>query len=174
VHRLSREEYERMVARGALDGMPVELVDGFLVDVSPQGPQHAAVVRALVRWLGRHLELLSVQMPLATDPASEPEPDLALTEHDDPDRHPTTALLVVEVAVTSQQQDEHKAQLYARAGVPACWLVDVPARTVAEFSRPSPAGYRRRVVLAGHDPLAPPVAAEPMTVGQLFRRARLA
>jgi hypothetical protein len=41
VHRLSRHEYERMVERGALEGMPVELVDGFLVDVSPQAPQHA-------------------------------------------------------------------------------------------------------------------------------------
>ena len=101
VHRLNRHEYERMVERGALEGMPVELVDGFLVDVSPQGPQHAAMVQALMRWFAPHVDLLRVQMPLAAGESSEPEPDIALVEHDDPTRHPHTALLVIEVAVSS-------------------------------------------------------------------------
>jgi len=174
VHRLSRHEYERMLARGALEGMPVELVEGFLVDVSPQGPQHAALVQALMRWFAPNLDLLRVQMPLAAGEASEPEPDIALVEHDDPTRHPSTALLVVEVAVTSQEQDEHKATLYARAAVPTYWLVDVRSRTVTAFSEPSSDGYGHRLVLDGDDPLPAPVPAEPMTVTKLFRHARLA
>jgi len=163
-----------MLARGALEGMPVELVEGFLVDVSPQGPQHAALVQALMRWFAPNLDLLRVQMPLAAGEASEPEPDIALVEHDDPTRHPSTALLVVEVAVTSQEQDEHKATLYARAAVPTYWLVDVRSRTVTAFSEPSSDGYGHRLVLDGDDPLPAPVPAEPMTVTKLFRHARLA
>ena len=145
VHRLNRHEYERMVERGALEGMPVELIDGFLVHASPQGPQHAAMVQALMRWFAPHVDLLRVQMPLAAGESSEPEPDIALVEHDDPTRHPHTALLVIEVAVSSQEQDEHKADVYARAAVPAYWLVDVRARTVAAFSEPT----SRRVRPAG-------------------------
>jgi Uma2 family endonuclease len=173
VHRLSREEYERMVERGALEGVPVELVDGFLVDVSPQGPRHAAVLQALMRWLADHVALLRIQMPLATDAASEPEPDLALAEHTDPDSHPASALLVVEVAVTSQAQDEHKAGAYARARVPAYWVVDVPARSVVAFGEPGPNGYERRAVLRAEDSLEAPVAVAPITVAELFHRAGL-
>lgn len=174
LYRLSRQEYERMVDCGALEGLPVELVDGFLVDVSPQGEQHVAVVRALMRWFAPQVDLLRVQMPLAADEASEPEPDIALVEHDDDIRHPRTALLVVEVAVSAQRQAEHKARLYARAAVPTYWLVDVPARSVVAFSEPSPDGYARRLVLEGEDPLTPPVAAGAMTVVELFRLARIA
>jgi Uma2 family endonuclease len=173
VHRLTRLEYERMVACGALDGMPVELVDGFLVDVSPQGPQHAALVRALMLWLLPHAELLRVQMPLAVGEASEPEPDIALVEHDDPSRHPSAALLVIEVAVTSRREAEHKAPLYASAGIPSYWVVDVPARTVAVHTEPAAEGYGTRVLLAQQDHLPALPPAEPLTVAQLFRRAGL-
>lgn len=42
IHRLSSAEYERMLDTGALDGLRVELLDGLLIDMSPQGERHCA------------------------------------------------------------------------------------------------------------------------------------
>ena len=84
------------------------------------------------------------RLPLEVPPDSVPEPDLALIESEpSPDRHPRTALLVVEVAVSSHAIDRTvKAGLYARASVPIYWLVDVPGRAVEVRTDPGPSGYR--------------------------------
>ena len=146
VHRLDVGTYNRMVATGALDGQPVELLDGILVEVSPTSPTHAAAVDRLTR----HLSVarrwwLRVRSPLEVPSESVPEPDLALLAGEpSPHRHPTTALLAIEVSVSSHMIDRNvKAPLYARAGVPAYWIVDVPGRAVEAHSEPSPDGYRK-------------------------------
>jgi Uma2 family endonuclease len=82
-------------------------------------------------------------MPLEARWGALPEPDLLLTKSEpSPGRHPRTALLVVEVAVTSHKEDRgEKADLYAGAPIPTYWLVDVPARTVEVRTEPGPRGY---------------------------------
>lgn len=85
-----------MVDAGALEGVSVELLDGLLVDASPQGEQHARVVQALMAVLSGQPRLLRIQMPLAVAEGWIPEPDVALAErHADPARHPATAMLAV-------------------------------------------------------------------------------
>jgi Uma2 family endonuclease len=145
IHRLDAKTYGQMVVSGALDGEPVELLEGLLVEMSPQSPNHAAVVARLTRHLASAQAWLRVQLPLEVSPDSVPEPDLALVaEEPSPERHPDTALLVVEVAVSSQPIDRGvKAALYARAGVPTYWLVDVPAKAVEVRCELSQDGYRR-------------------------------
>jgi Uma2 family endonuclease len=172
-HRFTRREYDELIARGAFADVRVELIDGVVVDVSPQGPQHAAVIQALTRWFGPQIGLLRVQLPVAADAYSEPEPDIALAAHDDATRHPETALLAVEVVVTQRREAEHKAAVYARAGIPEYWLVDVPRREVVVHAGPRQAGYERRVVRRGEDALQPPAALEATTVAELFRAAAL-
>jgi Uma2 family endonuclease len=56
--------------------------------------------------------------------------------HDDyEDRHPTSALLVVEVASSSLPRDRlSKARIYAHAGIPEYWIVNLRER-VLEVSR---------------------------------------
>jgi Uma2 family endonuclease len=126
-----------------LEDEPVELLEGLLVEVSPQGPTHAWVIVRLTRHLASARAWLAVQLPLEVKPRSEPEPDLALAEAEPSfDHHFRTAVLVVEVAVTSHKKDrETKAPVYARAGVPTYWLVDVPAETVEVRTGPGPDGY---------------------------------
>ena len=68
LHRLDVETYGRMVASGALEGEPVELLEGWLVDVSPQNPDHAAVIRRLIRHLARAQSWLHVQTPIGGSP----------------------------------------------------------------------------------------------------------
>src|SRR3954451_23414742 len=90
LHRLSPELYDRLVDSGLLDGEPVELVDGLLVHVTPQGDEDAALIQRLTQHLGARLDLLRVQMPLAV-PGGRPEPDLALAETTTSRAHPQTA-----------------------------------------------------------------------------------
>jgi Uma2 family endonuclease len=167
LHRLSPELYDRLVESGLLAGEPVELVDGLLVHVTPRGVEHHALLRRLMLTLGARLDLLHVQMPLAV-PGGRPEPDLALAE-DTPHSHPRTAELVVEVAVTSFNDDLAKLPGYAEAGVKVVWVVDVPGRTVHVFDEPHGRRYERERVLRAEDPLVAPVdGVPPLAVSDLF------
>ena len=153
-HRFTSEEYRRLVLAGALDDLPVELLDGMLVDMSPQGEEHARIVQRLMVALGAQLRRLRVQMPLDVAEGWVPEPDLAVADpHRDPRRHPTTALLAVEVAVTSQAVDERKAAVYAAAAIATYWLVDVPRRQVVVHEEPRPDGHARVTTLRAGDAL---------------------
>jgi Uma2 family endonuclease len=173
IHKLDVDVYGQMVASGALEGEPVELLEGLLVEVmSPQSAQHAAVIERLTRHLARAHAWLRVQLPLEVPPDSVPEPDLALVEEEpSPGRHPRTASLVVEVSFSSPQIDRGiKADLYATAGVPTYWLIDVLGKAVEVRTDPGPDGYRRCEVygLDGAVPSPDPGVAD-LDVGALLR-----
>lgn len=164
-YRLSVREFDRMVEAGAfrLDAR-VELVNGELVEMSPIGVGHAYVVRELDRVLGRQLEgraVVSVQSPLLCSDVSQPQPDLAIVRWPADrylDRHPNAedVLLVVEVADSSLRYDEHeKVPMYARAGVPEVWLVDMPHHRVHVFTDPVADGYGQRAARTSKDILNP-------------------
>lgn len=168
LHRLSPELYDRMVESGLLAGEPVELVDGLLVHVTPQGAEHAALVRRLMLALLARADLLRVQMPLAV-PGGRPEPDLALAVDAGPHEHPRTAELVVEVAITSLHDDLAKLPGYAGAGVKVVWLVDVAARAVHVFDEPYGRRYERERVARAGDLLQAPVdGVPPLPIDELF------
>jgi Uma2 family endonuclease len=146
LYRLDLDTYNQIVASGALEGQRVELLDGVLVQMSPPSPAHSIVIERLTRhfasvqrWWTR------VQLPLETPPDSEPQPDLMISaEQSSPNRHPRTAALAIEVAVSSQLVDRNvKAVKYALSAIPIYWLIDVPARTVEVHTEPSETGYRR-------------------------------
>ncbi|HEV3322508.1 MAG TPA: Uma2 family endonuclease [Solirubrobacteraceae bacterium] len=144
VHRLDIETYDRMVETGALEDEPVELLDGLLVEMSPQGDSHIAAIVLLTRHFGMAQAWLMVQLPLDARPRSKPEPDLALVRDGPrPDwRSPGAALLTIEIAMTSHRKDRgKKLQIYAQAGVPAYWLVDIPGRAIEVRTDPGPGGY---------------------------------
>lgn len=150
-HRFSVEEFDRMVtARVFREDEGVELIGGEIVEMTPVGSQHAGCVNALTHLfhsaVGSRL-VVTVQNPLRLSPDSQPQPDLAIVKpREDFYRtsHPTAAdaLLVVEVADTSAAFDRGtKLGLYARAGVPEVWLVDLSTGRVEIFTEPSPEGY---------------------------------
>lgn len=145
IHRLDLDTYNKIVASGALDGQRVELLDGVLAEMSPQSPAHANLIERLMDHFAAARLPVRVQMPIEVAPDSEPEPDIALLAERPPVmEHPRTALLVIEVAVSSQATDrDTKAMLYARAAVPVYWLIDVPARTVEVYTQPGENGYSR-------------------------------
>jgi Uma2 family endonuclease len=170
LHRLSVEDVHRMAEAGVLGGDDrVELVDGVLVDVSPPGPEHSAIVSWLTRhfvvgcpgWDVRVQDVLLVEGGLLS-------PDLVVVEPLPRDRHPATAAFVVEVAVTTLRHDRAKASRYARAGVGEYWIVDVDARCVVVHSEPGRDGYALAAVHGDEAVLPAPAGAPPVAVAELL------
>ncbi len=144
---LRRSEYDQLIAAGAFDGERLELLEGRLAVMTPQSPPHAVVVQQLNELLlpallGR--AIVRVQLPLAVSDLSEPEPDIAVVAPGNyAAEHPTSALLVVEVADTSLRRDRDvKPALYAQAGVGEYWLVDLAGSRVVVQRDPTATGYR--------------------------------
>ncbi|MDQ3629811.1 MAG: Uma2 family endonuclease [Actinomycetota bacterium] len=170
VHPLTVEDYHRMIEAGVLgEDDRVELLEGVLVEVSPVGPEHAqAVARLNVHFAAAMVAgtaIARVQCPITRrDDRSEPEPDLLVIEAEPVAGHPVTALLAIEVAVTSHAVDRlQKARIYARAGIPEYWLVDVPGQAIEVRTEPTPDGYVvTRTVRAGDELTA---VAVPDTAG---------
>ena len=88
-----------------------------------------------------------------------PEPDLLVVsaaDYDD-DAYPSGAHLVVEVSDSSVKYDrDTKAAVYARAGVPVYWLVDLRSLAVEVYTRPGRSGYAAVEVLRPGDSLPVP------------------
>lgn len=129
-----------MVSHGLFEGQRIELLDGELVEIAPQNAAHAVAIRKLTRVLTRLLAERAdvvVQVPLALGEHSEPEPDVAVIAPDAPEEHPTTALLVIEVAGSSLHYDRgEKLRAYARAGIPEYWVLSTERRCVYRHRRP--------------------------------------
>ncbi|HYU35005.1 MAG TPA: Uma2 family endonuclease [Thermoanaerobaculia bacterium] len=162
VHRWTREDYERMAAEGyfAPDAR-VELVDGVVYDMSPQKGPHTTCLHLALHALTRLFPdaYVRVQSPLALSDDSEPEPDLAVvrgTVEDYANEHPTTALLVVEVADSSLAHDAGtKIPLYARCRIPEAWLLDVKAKILKVHRDPVEGLYQAQQVLRTGDTVSP-------------------
>ena len=130
--RWTRAEYERLVELGVFrPGERLELLDGTLVVREPQHAPHAMGIRAVEEALrgvfGTGWDV-RVQMPIALDEHSEPEPDVAVVPgsfRDYPHEHPSRPVLVVEVADTTLAVDRRKGGLYARAHVPEYWIANL-------------------------------------------------
>lgn len=172
VRPVSRAEYDRMVEAGFFADEHVELIRGVIVEMSPQGSPHGVVVTRLTMLLVPALAgraLVRVQLPLAVSHDSEPEPDLAVVApwpEEGPEEHPRTALLVIEVAQSSLREDRLlKAALYAAAGVPEFWIVNIPARTVEVHTDPdAPGGRYRTLRTAAEDQVLRPAAFPDLAV----------
>jgi Uma2 family endonuclease len=158
VHRFTVAAYHRMIEAGILDeDVPVELLEGWVVPKMPRSPLHDAVIARL------HNKVLGPRLPVGwycrsqsavTTSDSEPEPDLSVVrgaEFEYVARHPGPADLglVIEVSDTTLRKDRGvKGRVYARAGIPFSWMVNLPDRRLEVYSDPSGSGatarYRRR------------------------------
>jgi Uma2 family endonuclease len=142
--RYTSERYFALVDQGVLrPDDRVELLEGVIVAVAPQNPRHAVATSRTAESLRDAVgarAAVRVQIPLVAGPLSVPEPDVAVVpgRHEDyQDAHPASALLVVEVADASLVQDRlTKAAIYAAAGIPEYWIVDLREDRVEILSVP--------------------------------------
>ncbi len=153
--KMTREQYHRLGELGFFGDQRVELIEGE-VYMTTMGPEHGFTVNRFIHSLVPQFTSeqyhARVQTPL-TIGESEPQPDLAVVEgklEDYRTQHPTTALLVIEISDTTLQFDRtHKASLYASAGIPEYWIVNLAERVLEVYREPAPmddapfrAGYK--------------------------------
>ena len=146
------DEYYEMARVGILtEADRVELIEGEIVELFPNGSRHQAVIdemsRLFVNAVGDRARV-RIHGPLRLADITEPQPDVQLlTQHEDRyvNNHPTQldALLVVEVADTSLAYDrEYKSTVYSMRGVPELWILDVNRPRLFVMREPAELGYR--------------------------------
>lgn len=172
--RWSKKEYYRLGELGFFHGQRVELLEGVLMDQSPQGALHADTTDCVRRVLGSLFGtgyLVRCQFPLDLGQTTEPEPDVAVVvgvPRQFQSAHPTSAELIVEVSDTTLAYDRHrKGSLYARAGIADYWIVNLVDRQIEVYRDPvpdatQPYGYR----YANRTDVSPPNMVSPLALPQ--------
>jgi Uma2 family endonuclease len=157
VRRFTVDQYHRMIETGILtENDHVELLDGWILEMSPIGPPHATCVSLILDALQQKLPsgwLIRAQSPI-TLAAGEPEPDVTVVRgsiRDYRDRHPggPDIGLVIEVADSSLQFDRlQKRPQYAAAAIPEYWIINLIDRCLEVYADPVTDGdYQRRHVV---------------------------
>src|SRR5258708_2273209 len=134
------EQYEKMVESGVLrSGERAELIEGVVIKKMPQDPPHAVVIEYTLDAIRPQLPTgwrLREQKPIRLGD-SEPEPDIAIVRGPASryeKRHPRPADIAaaIEVADSSLDYDrEDKSSMYARAGIPIYWIINLVERQIA-------------------------------------------
>jgi Uma2 family endonuclease len=161
----------------------LELIAGELLQkMTPQGSLHSTGIRSVEEVLrpiffNKGFDI-RIQMPVALSDDSEPEPDVAVVPgslHDYRDAHPTTAVLIVEVADSTVEFDrQSKAPLYARAGIADYWIVNLVDHWLEVYRHPTSvdtqtARYTTILRLSPTDTIAPLAAPQtPVRVSDLL------
>lgn len=173
VSPLTVEEYHRLDEFNE-NGRRAELIRGIVIEKMSKSPLHRTIAKYLYDRIARLLPpgyVVYQEGPL-TLADSEPEPDVSIIrgiEADFVSAHPTTAELVIEVAVSSPALDRENASLYAEAGVKEYWIVLVTRRQVEVYTRPASGRYGEMRTLGSNDPLeCTAVPAVRLLVSDLF------
>lgn len=145
VRRFTVEEYHKLIENGMIsENDRVELLHGWITAKMGINPPHNTAVNKLMKAflaMAGPDGVVRVQQPITTDD-SEPEPDVVLASGTDADYRernpgPSEVIVLVEVADASLREDRTtKLRLYATAGVPVYWIVNLIARRVEVYSRP--------------------------------------
>jgi Uma2 family endonuclease len=145
-HRWTVEEYHRMGEVGLLDpDVRVELIEGEIVEMAPIGDAHAAISNRLTRLLVVTVGergIVAVGNPVRLNQNSEPQPDFSVLrprgDYETRGPCPDDVMLAVEVSDTTLRRDRRvKLALYARAGIPEFWIVNLETREVEIYRSPA-------------------------------------
>lgn len=155
--RFTPDQYHILIDSGIImEGEPVELLEGYLVEKGIRNPPHEMSLRRLSARLPRHLTgwFLQIQGAISLG-ESEPEPDGAVLRGDETacdGRLPTVTDfgIIIEVSDSTLAFDRRdKGRIYARAGIPVYWVINVADRQIEVYSDPDivthPPVYRTRV-----------------------------
>ncbi|MBW4699171.1 MAG: Uma2 family endonuclease [Aphanocapsa lilacina HA4352-LM1] len=162
------DEYYRMGKAGIFQpDERLELIDGIVINMPPQGPLHAATVRRILAYLSACIApeqaIVQDDKPIAIDDHGEPVPDVTVVAPDPEGdyystRHPgpEDILLVVEVADSSLDKDlGTKKTMYARAGIREYWVVDLNSRRLHRFGEPRDGNFQNVEVLDENSRVSP-------------------
>jgi Uma2 family endonuclease len=146
--RFTIDEYHQMIRTGILqDGEPYELLEGWMVYKMSHGTPHDSCMDAFeglfpalpADWFMRCQRAITLG-------DSEPEPDYVIvrgprTRYRDRHPEPTEIGLLIEFSDSSLRVDRvGKGRIYARAGIPVYWVVNVPEKLVEVYTQPTGTG----------------------------------
>jgi Uma2 family endonuclease len=172
------DDYHQMIASGLLDDRSLELINGEIIQMSPEGISHSFYCRGTAKYLRMilgDLAEVSEAHPIMIPNDSEPEPDIAILRTPDTlyqTRHPLPAdvFWLIEIANTTLVKDLGvKKDLYARAGIPEYWVMNLQTAELVIFRDLMVAEYRSELRLSSEtiSPLAFPDIF--VDVSRLFR-----
>ena len=147
------DEYHRMIAAGLLDDRRVELLQGAIVEMSPEGEPHAYFSSEAGEYLAQRLgdrALVRQVKPITLPNQSEPEPDLAIVqrlgrEYLSHHPYPSNIFWLIEYANSSLAKDlQDKNRIYAEVGIAEYWVIDLSRRTLIVFRQPTVEAYAFR------------------------------
>lgn len=161
VRLIRRVEFEQMAELGLFDDERVELLGGVIVEMTTPGTRHSESVNRVMKaffvleFQGR--ARIRVQLPVALEEYSLPQPDLAVVPPADySHEHPSRSLLLIEIADASLRKDvQVKAALYAAQGVREYWIVNLIDDVIEVRRDPGRAGYRTLTTHARGQTVAP-------------------
>jgi Uma2 family endonuclease len=154
---ITLKHYYTMAEVGILDANKrYELLYGTIYETQPVSPEHANKVEELRRSLESCVlpkAVVVTQYPLQIDATNEPQPDLIVLRppfEKYRNQHPTPqdVLLIIEVANTTLQTDRYnKLKLYAHAGIPEYWILNLLKPQLEIYRYPDAEEGRYREVL---------------------------
>jgi Uma2 family endonuclease len=149
LHKWSVEDYHRMIETGILDGKPVELLKGEIIEMSPEGIPHSFTNDSIAEYLREQLRGIAKVReahPVTLDD-SEPEPDISVVRLPNTiyaQHHPYAQDIywLIEIANNSLDKDlNEKRTLYASSGIPEYWIVDLKHKKLWVFTKPQNDDY---------------------------------
>lgn len=150
------DRYHQAVEAGVFEGAPVELLNGELIEMSPEGIPHSSFSDEAAEYLREQLQGLAKvreSKPITLPNHSEPEPDIAIVQLPVEiyrSHHPYVENIywVIEYSNSSLQKDlEVKSKIYAEADIREYWVINLKTRELNVFRNPVNGEYQEQVVL---------------------------
>lgn len=169
--RYDIETYHKLSATGILP-RNTELIHGIVVKKMTISPKHSKVVTKLGHILAQAISenrIVRQEKPI-TIGDSEPEPDISAVEgtYDDfGDKHPDTAAFVVEVALSSYEDDLYKADIYASANISIYWILDLQNNKIEIFEKPIRGKYTLHTTHSADEKLQLPLTNRTISLAEL-------
>jgi Uma2 family endonuclease len=151
-YKWSVDDYHHMIETGLLEGKSVELLEGEIIEVSPEGVPHRFTNHSVVKYLRSLLSNLAEVFeahPITLD-NSEPEPDITIarlpeTIYAQHHPYPQDIYWLIEIANKTLKKDlEEKTITYARNGIPEYWVIDLPNKKLWVFTSPENNNYQNK------------------------------
>ena len=147
------DEYHLMIQAGILNNRQVELINGEIVEMSPEGEAHAYFSSEAEEYLRQLLSdraLIRSGKPITLPNNSEPEPDIAIVqklgrEYLAHHPYPENIFWLIEYSNSSLKQDlEVKTKIYAQVGIAEYWIVNLKTKQLIVFTQPQNSEYAAR------------------------------
>ena len=151
------DQYYKMAEAGIIQPSDrVELIHGEILTMSPINSPHVGIVNRLTKLFVRNLDdnaTISIQNPIRINQRTEPEPDFVIAkfrkdEYGSKKITPKDTYLVVEVASSSLEYDRRvKIPLYAKAGIPEYWIINVDKKQIEQYTKPKGGEYLEKKII---------------------------